>query len=322
MAQLDTSLIKQFVKATDDTNPEKVANTYYATIIVNNSGIFAQIDGSNTMTPVIMATDVQHGDRVMVTIEDHAARISSNITSPASGRGATDLNAQINGLPLYWNKAPYSVLTENDYPILVNGVQLVDDEDNPLYWDISHYYESGEYVVPEASVIISEYGVFENLDSGDPVFSSNIVDTLDSKADAEATNNSIQSISVIIQSVQNDLIGTAENLQKEINDNQSDIIERAERIEQDVKEHSSIIERFEGRLFVGDDVIVGDQNQSNVQITNTSINMRNASTTLAWLTNDILNIDTADITRLRLGRFILEETSTNTLVLKERANGS
>lgn len=88
MAKLDTSLIKQFVKATDDTNSEKVANTYYATITVNNSGIFAQIDGSSAMMPVLMATDAQNGDRVLVTIEDHTARIVSNLTVPSSGRQA------------------------------------------------------------------------------------------------------------------------------------------------------------------------------------------------------------------------------------------
>lgn len=322
MAVLDRNLINKFVAATDDSDQKPAINTFYATTVINNSGSFVQIDGSNVLTPVVVSTDMQHGDRVLVTIEDHVARIASNITSPASGRGATDLNAQINGLPLYWDKEPFSTTTENDYPILVNGVQLVDDEDNLLYWDVSHYYESGEYVVPEASVVVSNYEVLNNLDSGDPIFSSNIVGLLDSKADAETTNSNIQSISVIIQSVQSDLIGTAENLQQEIDSNKIDIDERTERIEQDIKTHSDIFERFEGRLYVGDDVIVGDQNKSNVQITDTSINMRNAATTLAWMTDDVLNIDTADITKLRLGRFILEETSTNTLVLKERANGS
>ena len=90
--ELGADLIKQFVDATNDSKRStKTNNTHNATAIVNGDGVFVKIDGSSAMTPVAMATDVRNGDRVLVTIENHRANIIGNITSPASGRGASDL---------------------------------------------------------------------------------------------------------------------------------------------------------------------------------------------------------------------------------------
>lgn len=92
---LDVDLIKKFVEVTNDTNTSKeTSNNIYGTAKVTDTGIYVQLDGSDILTPVSMATDAKDGDRVLVTIENHKARISSNITSPASGRGATDLYSE------------------------------------------------------------------------------------------------------------------------------------------------------------------------------------------------------------------------------------
>ena len=92
---LDADLIKKFVEVTNDTNTSKeTSNNIYGTAKVTDTGIYVQLDGSDILTPVSMATDAKDGDRVLVTIENHKARISSNITSPASGRGATDLYSE------------------------------------------------------------------------------------------------------------------------------------------------------------------------------------------------------------------------------------
>ena len=93
--ELASDLIKQFVDATNDSKvSDKVDNTHNATAVVNGDGVFVTIDGSDVTTPVAMATDVRNGDRVLVTIENHHANIIGNITSPASGRGASDLYSE------------------------------------------------------------------------------------------------------------------------------------------------------------------------------------------------------------------------------------
>jgi hypothetical protein len=90
--ELASDLIKQFVDATNDSKSStKIDKTLNATAVVNEDGVFVNIDGSTTTTPVVMAADVRNGDRVLVTIENHRANIIGNITSPASGRGASDL---------------------------------------------------------------------------------------------------------------------------------------------------------------------------------------------------------------------------------------
>lgn len=94
--ELASDLIKQFVDATNDSKSStKTDKTLNATAIVNGDGVFVKIDGSTVTTPVVMAADVRNGDRVLVTIENHQANIIGNITSPASGRGASDLYTEI-----------------------------------------------------------------------------------------------------------------------------------------------------------------------------------------------------------------------------------
>lgn len=92
MSVLPTEVISQFVQETNDSSKStNSAKSFYGTAVVNNSGIYVRLDGSEALTPVSMATDAKNGDRVLVSIEDHKASITNNITSPASGRSATDL---------------------------------------------------------------------------------------------------------------------------------------------------------------------------------------------------------------------------------------
>lgn len=93
--ELASDLIKQFVDATNDSKSStKIDKTLNATAVVNEDGVFVKIDGSTVTTPVVMAADVRNGDRVLVTIENHQANIIGNISSPTSGRGASDLYAE------------------------------------------------------------------------------------------------------------------------------------------------------------------------------------------------------------------------------------
>ncbi|MBS4933547.1 MAG: tail fiber domain-containing protein [Clostridiales bacterium] len=92
MSVLPTEVISQFVKGTNDSSKStNSVKSFYGTAVVNSSGIYVRLDGSEALTPVSMATDAKNNDRVLVTIEDHKASITNNITSPASGRSATDL---------------------------------------------------------------------------------------------------------------------------------------------------------------------------------------------------------------------------------------
>ena len=75
MSVLSANLIKQFVKKTNDTDTKRTPSRYYGVASVLSDGIYVTLDGSRTPTPVSMATDAETGDRVLVEIDDHSARI-------------------------------------------------------------------------------------------------------------------------------------------------------------------------------------------------------------------------------------------------------
>lgn len=84
--ELDKSLIKEFVQATNDSET-KPQNTYLrGTVIKNSGGKYVQLDGSTTATPISEIVDVEEGDRVLVSIENHKATIIGNFSFPPSAR--------------------------------------------------------------------------------------------------------------------------------------------------------------------------------------------------------------------------------------------
>lgn len=76
---LPVNLVKEFVKNTHDSSDTKKPSRFYGTADVRSDGIYVLLDGSTVATPVSMVTDAQTGDRVLVEIVDHSARIIQNL---------------------------------------------------------------------------------------------------------------------------------------------------------------------------------------------------------------------------------------------------
>lgn len=94
---LSNDLISKFVKATNDTKKQKSGTTVYGTIVEYGDSLYVQIDGSDQYTPISSldkdgnsmyssSTDIAVGDRVMITIKDHSATVTGNMSSPATSR--------------------------------------------------------------------------------------------------------------------------------------------------------------------------------------------------------------------------------------------
>lgn len=84
--ELDRNLLKEFAQITNDSE-NKPQNTYLrGTIIKNSGGKYVQLDGSTTATPISEVVDVEEGDRVLVSIENHKATIVGNFSFPPSAR--------------------------------------------------------------------------------------------------------------------------------------------------------------------------------------------------------------------------------------------
>lgn len=83
---LDYELLKEFAKvaAPKDQAPEETVLN--GTAIVTDSGVSVRLDGAGVAStiPVSTLVEVQNGERVKVSIRDHTATITANISSPAA----------------------------------------------------------------------------------------------------------------------------------------------------------------------------------------------------------------------------------------------
>lgn len=92
---LSNDLISQFVKATKDTVKTKTESTVQGTVVYDGR-TYVRFDGSDLLTPVSSTVDTKDGDRVNVTIKDHTATITGNLSDPsASGDKVKEIGNQI-----------------------------------------------------------------------------------------------------------------------------------------------------------------------------------------------------------------------------------
>lgn len=79
---LSNDLITQFAKISNKKEDRKKESIVYGTVEIDGT-TYVKIDGSELRTPVTTTSDVKNGDRVTVTIKNHNAVITGNITSPS-----------------------------------------------------------------------------------------------------------------------------------------------------------------------------------------------------------------------------------------------
>ena len=81
---LSQNLINQFVKVVNYKEKEKKENTVNGTFKTIDGIKYVQIDGSDIWTPVDAMVEAEDGDRVKVSIKNHNATITGNITNPSA----------------------------------------------------------------------------------------------------------------------------------------------------------------------------------------------------------------------------------------------
>lgn len=87
---LSNDVISQFAKLTNSSKTEQKETVVYGTIIVSDGKKYVRLDGSNLDTPISSTTSAKQGDRVMVTIKNHEAIVTGNITSPSPSQDDMD----------------------------------------------------------------------------------------------------------------------------------------------------------------------------------------------------------------------------------------
>lgn len=89
---LDKKVIKDFVAAVNKKEETKTPTILTGTVHREGGTVFVKIDGSESLTPVSTVINVEDGERVTLTIENHKAMITGNLSSPAArGNEVEDL---------------------------------------------------------------------------------------------------------------------------------------------------------------------------------------------------------------------------------------
>ena len=81
---LSNDLLSQFAKITNDKSKKKEETVVYGTAVEYSGSIYVKLDGSDLVTPMKSTTDAKPGDRVRVTIKNHTATATGNLSSPSA----------------------------------------------------------------------------------------------------------------------------------------------------------------------------------------------------------------------------------------------
>lgn len=93
---LSSDLIDQLVKVTSTAEQKTSESSAYGTIVKYDNKSYVRLDGSDLLTPISATTVLADGDRVIVTIKNHTATVTGNISSPsASYKDVKEMGSKI-----------------------------------------------------------------------------------------------------------------------------------------------------------------------------------------------------------------------------------
>ena len=93
---LSQELLDQLVRAAKPVEQKPTEGTAYGTTVSQNGKLYVQIDGSDVLTPVSSTVKMKSGERVMVTIKDHSAVVTGNLTPQGQSARSDDVDDIVN----------------------------------------------------------------------------------------------------------------------------------------------------------------------------------------------------------------------------------
>lgn len=87
---LSNSLVKSFAEITNDKPLSSGEATVYGEISQLEDQLYAKIDGADVLTPVKSTVKVSNGDRVIVSLKNHTATVTGNLSDPAASSITVD----------------------------------------------------------------------------------------------------------------------------------------------------------------------------------------------------------------------------------------
>lgn len=108
---LSTELISQFAKIVNPDTDSAPDPTIYGTAVEHNGIMYVRLDGSEQLTPISSTATAKAGERVMVTIKNHTATVTGNMSSPAAR--SEDMSDAMNEITKLEIAIAYRVTTED-----------------------------------------------------------------------------------------------------------------------------------------------------------------------------------------------------------------
>lgn len=87
MATLNSAVSKLAKVVVDSIPKPRNTDPIRGTAVISDGRTYVKLDGSDQMTPVVSGVEVKDGQRVLVQIIDHRARVTTNDSSPAASMG-------------------------------------------------------------------------------------------------------------------------------------------------------------------------------------------------------------------------------------------
>ena len=92
---LPGGVAKRFAKIATGQKKESKELTAYGIAKIQNDITYVVVDGSDILTPVAKAMDALDGDRVLVTIKNHSAIITGNVSKPANSTDSVQVDSAL-----------------------------------------------------------------------------------------------------------------------------------------------------------------------------------------------------------------------------------
>lgn len=108
---LPSDLLSEFVKITKDDKKVQNETTVHGTVKRVGDKTYVQLDGSDLLTPVSTTADIKDEERVTVTIQNHTATVTGNLSSPSAS--SKDLSATASKISEFEIIMAYKVTTED-----------------------------------------------------------------------------------------------------------------------------------------------------------------------------------------------------------------
>lgn len=152
---LSHDIVSQFAKMVNKPE-EKKEETIKGTFQLINGKEYVKLDGSNIYTPVTSTVEAENGDRVNVLLKDHAALLTSNITSPsARNKDVTALRDEVDEQGNVIKQMDNSITQQGNSIIQINNAI---NQQNDVINSHGNRIDAQDNIIQQHSNVIEQHG--------------------------------------------------------------------------------------------------------------------------------------------------------------------